>query len=399
METKILVINAGSSSLKYQLIDMNGEKVLAKGICDRIGPGGHIKHVTADGRKYEADVPMPTHAEAFDAFMSAMTGEEYGVIRSLDEITAVGHRIVQGGAIFKESCLVNEKVIEDIEALGELAPLHNPAHVLGIRACIRCLGDKVPQVVVFDTSFHATMPPKAYMFALPYEYYTKYQVRKYGAHGTSHRYVSGRCAELIGKKGLRIVTCHLGNGCSISAVKDGVCIDTTMGLTPLDGLMMGTRSGAVDPSAILYLMDKEGLTPAQMSDILNKKSGALAISGVSNDNRDICEAAFAGNERAALSRDMQNYQIEKYIGAFAVAMGGLDAIVFTGGIGENSWETRGDVCHDLGCFGVKINDELNRGTRGKEVELSTPDSPVRVFIIPTEEELMIARDTLALLKQ
>ena len=398
METKILVINAGSSSLKYQLIDMNGEKVLAKGICDRIGPGGHIKHVTGDGRKFEADVPMPTHAEAFDAFMAAMTGEEYGVIQSLDEITAVGHRIVQGGAIFKESCLVNEQVIDDIEKLGELAPLHNPAHVLGIRACIRCLGDKVPQVVVFDTSFHATMPAMAYMFALPYEYYTKYQVRKYGAHGTSHRYVSGRCAELIGKKGLRIVTCHLGNGCSISAVKDGVCIDTTMGLTPLDGLMMGTRSGAIDPSAILYLMDKEHLSPAEMSEILNKKSGALAISGVSNDNRDICEAAFSGNERAALSRDMQNYQIIKYIGAYAAAMGGLDAVVFTGGIGENSWETRGDVCHWLGCFNVKINDELNRATRGKEVELSTPDSPVRVFIIPTEEELMIARDTLALIR-
>ncbi len=398
MEKKILVVNAGSSSLKYQLIDMDGEKVLAKGLCDRIGPGGHIKHTTADGRKFEADIPMPTHAEAFDAFMAAMTGEEYGVIQSLDEITAVGHRIVQGGAVFKGSCLVDEKVIEEIEALGELAPLHNPAHVLGIRACIRCLGEQVPQVVVFDTSFHATMPPKAYMFAMPYEYYTKYQVRKYGAHGTSHRYVSGRCAELLGRKDAKIITCHLGNGCSISAVQNGVCVDTSMGLTPLDGMMMGTRSGAVDPSAVLYVMDKEGLTPAQMSEILNKKSGALAISGVSNDNRDICEAAAAGNERAILSRDMQCYHIIKLIGSYAAAMDGVDAIVFTGGIGENSGETRGDVCKSLHYLGVEIDAERNQ-LRGQEVELSTPDSKVKVYIIPTEEELMIARDTLEIISR
>lgn len=398
-ETKILVVNAGSSSLKYELIDMNGEKVLAKGLCDRIGPGGHIKHSTADGRKYEADIPMPTHAEAFDAFMTAMTGEEYGVIRSLDEITAVGHRIVQGGAVFKESCLINDKVLAGIEALGELAPLHNPAHVLGIRACIKCLGDKVPQVAVFDTSFHATMPEKAYMFAMPYEYYEKYDVRKYGAHGTSHRYVSGRCIELLGgkKEDSRVITCHLGNGCSITAVKDGKCVDTSMGLTPLDGMMMGTRSGAVDPSAVLYIMEKEGLTPAEMSVILNKKSGALAVSGVSNDNRDICAAAANGNKRAQLSSDMQNYQIIKLIGSYAAAMGGVDAIVFTGGIGENSWETRGGVCGGLGCFGVEIDEELNKASRGKEVELSTAASKVRVFVIPTEEELMIARDTLALI--
>lgn len=400
-ETKILVVNAGSSSLKYQLIDMDGEKVLAKGLCDRIGPGGHIKHSTADGRKFEADIPMPTHAEAFDAFMSAMTGEEYGVIKSLDEITAVGHRIVQGGAIFKESCLVNDKVIDDIEALGELAPLHNPAHVLGIRACIKCLGKEVPQVVVFDTSFHATMPEKAYMFAIPYEYYEKYKVRKYGAHGTSHRYVSGRCIELLGgkKEGSKVITCHLGNGCSITAVKDGKCIDTSMGLTPLDGMMMGTRSGAVDPSAVLYIMDKEGLTPSEMSNILNKKSGALAISGVSNDNRDIREAAANGNKRAQLSSDMQNYHIIRYIGSYAAALDGVDAIVFTGGIGENSWETRGAVCSGLGYLGVKIDESINKSARGKEVELSTPESEVKVFVIPTEEELMIARDTMNIISK
>lgn len=399
METKILVVNAGSSSLKYELIDMDGEKVLAKGLCDRIGPGGHIKHTTADGRKLEADIPMPTHAEAFDAFMSAMTGEEYGVIRSLDEITAVGHRIVQGGAIFKESCLVNDTVIDEIEALGELAPLHNPAHVLGIRACVKCLGKDVPQVVVFDTSFHATMPPKAYMFAMPYEYYSEYKVRKYGAHGTSHRYVSGRCAEIMGRKDLKIITCHLGNGCSISAVRDGKCVDTSMGLTPLDGMMMGTRSGAVDPSAVLYIMEKKGLTPAQMSTILNKQSGALAISGVSNDNRDICAAAAAGNERAILSRDMQNYHIIKLIGSYAAAMDGVDAIVFTGGIGENSSETRSDVCKSLTYLGVDIDYELDKTVHGREVELSTPASKVKVYVIPTEEELMIARDTLALISQ
>ena len=399
METKILVVNAGSSSLKYQLIDMNGEKVLAKGLCDRIGPGGHIKHTTADGRKYEADIPMPTHAEAFDAFMAAMTGEEYGVIRSLDEITAVGHRIVQGGAIFKESCLVNDQVIDDIEALGELAPLHNPAHVLGIRACVKCLGKDVPQVAVFDTSFHATMPAKAYMFAMPYEFYEEDKVRKYGAHGTSHRYVSGRCAEIMGKKDIKVITCHLGNGCSITAVKDGKCVDTSMGLTPLDGMMMGTRSGAVDPSAVLYIMDKKGYTPSQMSDILNKKSGALAISGVSNDNRDICAAAESGNERAALSRDMQNYHIIKLIGSYAAAMDGVDAIVFTGGIGENSSETRSDVCKSLTYLGVDVDYELDKTVHGTETELSTADSKVKVYVIPTEEELMIARDTLAIISK
>lgn len=399
MEMKILVVNAGSSSLKYQLIDMNGEKVLAKGLCDRIGPAGHIKHTTADGRKFEADIAMPTHAEAFDAFMSAMTSEEYGVIKSFDEISAVGHRIVQGGAIFKESCLINDKVLDDIEMLGELAPLHNPAHVLGIRACIKCLGKDVPQVAVFDTSFHATMPAKAYMFAMPYEYYEKYQVRKYGAHGTSHRYVSQRCAEIMGNKNIKVITCHLGNGCSITAVENGKCIDTSMGLTPLDGMMMGTRSGAVDPSAVLYVMDREGVSPSEMSDILNKKSGVLAVSGISNDNRDVCAAAANGNERAQLARDMQDYHIAKIVGSYAAALNGVDAIVFTGGIGENGWQNREGVCKYLNYLGVNINDDANHAAMGVEAEITNPDSKVKVYVIPTEEELMIARDTLAIVSK
>ena len=400
MEKKILVVNAGSSSLKYQLIDMDGEKVLAKGLCDRIGPGGHIKHTTADGRKYEADIPMPTHAEAFDAFMTAMTGKEYGVIDSLEEITAVGHRIVQGGAIFKESCLVDEKVIEDIEALGELAPLHNPAHVLGIRACIRCLGPKVPQVVVFDTSFHATMPPKAYMFAMPYEYYTRYKVRKYGAHGTSHRFVSDRVAAIEGKpkKDLKIITCHLGNGCSITAVKDGVCVDTSMGFTPLDGFMMGTRSGTLDPSALTYIAEKEHLSPEDVNTICNKKSGMLGISGISNDNRDICAAAEAGNKRAQLAIEMQRYEILKFVGSYIAAMNGVDAIAFTGGIGENDPELRKYVCENLSFIGVEIDDAQNK-LRGKEVKISTENSRVNVYVIPTNEELAIARDTLAIISK
>ncbi len=403
---KILVVNAGSSSLKYQLIDMNGEKVMAKGNCDRITTknqdgtfGGHIKHTTADGRKYEADIPMPTHAEAFDAFMAAMTGEEYGVIKSLDEIDAVGHRIVQGGAIFDKSCLIDEQVINDIEELGELAPLHNPPHVLGIRACRKCFGDELPQVAVFDTSFHATMPEQSYMFGIPMKYYRDYKVRRYGAHGTSHRYVSGRAIELMGVKpeGTKVITCHLGNGCSITAVKDGKCFDTSMGLTPLDGFMMGTRSGAVDPSAILYIMKKDNISPDEMSTILNKQSGVLGISELTSDNRDIVEAANNGHKGAKLAKDMQTYQIIKVIGSYAAAMNGCDAIVFTGGIGENNPDLRLDICNSLGYMGVEIDKELNEKTnRGVEGDASTANSKVRVFVIPTEEELVIARDTMAI---
>lgn len=392
---KIFVVNAGSSSLKYQLIDMDNEQVIAKGLCERIGVTGCISHKSADGRKYEAEAPMPTHSEAFEAVVYAMTKSEAKVIDSFDEISAIGHRIVQGGAIFKGSCLVTDKVLSDISDLGAMAPLHNPAHVLAIKACIKTFGEKIPQVVVFDTSFHQTMPPKSYMYALPYEYYEKYQVRKYGAHGTSHHFVSDRVAVLENKdkKDLKIITCHLGNGCSITAIKDGVCIDTSMGFTPLDGFMMGTRSGTLDPSALTYIAEKENLSASDINTICNKKSGMLGVSGVSNDNRDVCTAAENGNERAKLAIDMQRYQILKFVGQYIAAMNGVDAIAFTGGIGENDPELREYVCENLKFLNVKIDKEQNK-LRGKEVKISTPDSGVDVFVIPTNEELAIARDTL-----
>lgn len=397
---KIFVVNAGSSSLKYQLIDMDNEQVLAKGLCERIGVTGAISHKTADGREYSAETPMPTHSEAFEAVVYALTKSDAKVIDSFDEISAIGHRIVQGGSIFPNSCLVTPDVIDKIEKLGALAPLHNPAHVLAIRACIKTFGDKIPQVVVFDTSFHQTMPPKAYMYPLPYEYYEKYGVRKYGAHGTSHRFVSDRVAAIEGKpkKDLKIITCHLGNGCSITAIKDGVCVDTSMGFTPLDGFMMGTRSGTLDPSALTYIAEKEHLSPEDVNTICNKKSGMLGISGISNDNRDICAAAEAGNKRAQLAIEMQRYEILKFVGSYIAAMNGVDAIAFTGGIGENDPELRKSVCDNLSFVGVEIDDAKN-GIRGKEVKISTDNSRVNVYVIPTNEELAIARDTLAIISK
>lgn len=394
---KIFVVNAGSSSLKYQLIDMENEQVLAKGLCERIGVTGAISHKAADGRTYSADTPMPTHSEAFEAVVYAMTKSEAKVIDSFDEISAIGHRIVQGGAVFKGSCVVTDKVIEQISELGAMAPLHNPAHVLAIKACLKTFGDKIPQVVVFDTSFHQTMPAKAFMYALPYEYYEKYGVRKYGAHGTSHHFVSDRAAALMGKdkKDLKIITCHLGNGCSITAVKDGVCVDTSMGFTPLDGFMMGTRSGSLDPSALTYIAEKENLSPADINTICNKKSGVFGISGVSNDNRDVAAAAEKGNERAALAIEMQRYQILKFVGSYVAAMNGVDVIAFTGGIGENDPELREYVCENLSFLGVKIDSDKNK-LRGSEVKISTDESKVAVYVIPTNEELAIARDTLSL---
>ena len=329
---KILVINAGSSSLKYQLIDMDNEQMVCKGNCERIGmPGGIFTHKTADGRELQKNVNMLDHAAAFMQVKNALIDEEYGVIKNLDEVSAVGHRIVQGGSLFHESVLVDEKVIEDIESLIPLAPLHNKAHVQGIRACREVFGEQVPEVVVFDTSFHATMPPKAYMFNVPYEYYEKYAVRRYGFHGTSHRYVSHRCAQLMGKdiKDLKLITCHLGNGSSITAIDGGKVIDTSMGLTPLDGFMMGSRTGTLDPSVVTFIMEKEHLTPSEMDQILNKKSGLLGISGVSSDDRDVTKAAAEGNERAQLAHDILEYQISKFIGGYLVALGGCDAIVFT----------------------------------------------------------------------
>ena len=397
---KIFVVNAGSSSLKYQLIDMENEKVLAKGLCERIGVSGAISHKTADGRAYAAETPMPTHSEAFEAVVYALTKSEAKVIASFDEISAIGHRIVQGGSVFPNSCLVTPEVIDKIEELGALAPLHNPAHVLAIRACIKTFGDKIPQVVVFDTSFHQTMPPKAYMYPLPYEYYEKYGVRKYGAHGTSHRFVSDRVAALENKpkKDIKIITCHLGNGCSITAVKDGVCADTSMGFTPLDGFMMGTRSGTLDPSALTYIAEKEHLSPEDVNTVCNKKSGMLGISGVSNDNRDICAAAEAGNKRAQLAIEMQRYEILKFVGSYIAAMNGVDAIAFTGGIGENDPDLRKYVCDNLTFVGVDIDEDINK-LRGKEVKISTPKSRVNVYVIPTNEELAIARDTLAIISK
>lgn len=397
---KIFVVNAGSSSLKYQLIDMENEQVLAKGLCERIGVTGAISHKAADGRTYSAETPMPTHSEAFEAVVYAMTKSEAKVIDSFDEISAIGHRIVQGGAIFKGSCLVNEKVIEQISELGAMAPLHNPAHVLAIKACIKTFGDKIPQAVVFDTSFHQTMPPKAYMYALPYEYYEKYGVRKYGAHGTSHHYVSDRAAVLENKdkKDLKIITCHLGNGCSITAVKNGECMDTSMGFTPLDGFMMGTRSGTLDPSALTFIAEKENLSAADINTICNKKSGVFGISGVSNDNRDVAAEAEKGNKRAQLAIDMQRYQILKFVGSYIAAMNGVDVIAFTGGIGENDPELREYVCENLSYMGIKIDKDKNN-LRGSEVKISTDDSKVNVYVIPTNEELAIARDTIRLISK
>ena len=399
---KILVINAGSSSMKYQLIDMEDESVIAKGNCERIGVDGHFKHTTGDGRVYETDVVMNNHTEAFVQIKNALISEEYGVIKNLDEVSAIGHRIVQGGALFSESVLVNEDVIKGIESLIPLAPLHNAAHVQGIRACLDVFGTEVPEVVVFDTAFHSTMPPKAFTYPVPYEYYEKYAVRRYGFHGTSHRYVSNRCAELMGKdiKDLKIITCHLGNGSSITAIKDGKVIDTSMGLTPLDGIMMGTRTGCLDPSVVTFIAEKEGFTPSEMDTLLNKKSGFLGISGVSSDDRDVTAAAESGNVRAQLAIDILEYQILKYIGSYTAALGGVDAIVFTAGIGENQCSHRINVCNNLAYMGVKVDADLNaKAIRGVEGKISTPDSTVDVFVIPTNEELVIARDTMALVQK
>ena len=399
---KILVINAGSSSMKYQLIDMEDESVIAKGNCERIGVDGHFKHTTGDGRVYETDVVMNNHTEAFVQIKNALISEEYGVIKNLDEVSAIGHRIVQGGALFSESVLVNEDVIKGIESLIPLAPLHNAAHVQGIRACLDVFGTEVPEVVVFDTAFHSTMPPKAFTYPVPYEYYEKYAVRRYGFHGTSHRYVSNRCAELMGKdmKDLKIITCHLGNGSSITAIKGGKVIDTSMGLTPLDGIMMGTRTGSLDPSVVTFIAEKEGFTPSEMDTLLNKKSGFLGISGVSSDDRAVTAAAESGNARAQLAIDILEYQILKYIGSYTAALGGVDAIVFTAGIGENQCSHRINVCNNLSYMGVKVDADLNaKAIRGVEGKISTPDSTVDVFVIPTNEELVIARDTMALVQK
>lgn len=397
---KILVINAGSSSLKYQLINTIDESVLAKGVCERIGPGGSLTHSNLAGAKVVKEVPMPTHTEAFQYVVEALTTGEGKVIDSMCEISAVGHRIVQGGSIFSESTLIDDAVVDQIQELAALAPLHNAAHVLGIRACIEALGKEVSQVAVFDTSFHQTMPKRAYMYPVPYEYYEKYQVRRYGFHGTSHRYVSARCAELMGKniEELKIITCHLGNGCSVAAVKRGKVIDTSMGFTPLDGLMMGTRCGAIDPSVLIYIAEKEGMSPGDISDMCNKQSGLLGISGVSNDSRDVTDGMNSGNERCRLALEMQAYSVTKYVGSYAAAMNGVDAIVFTGGIGEWNVAMRKYVTRHLEYLGVEIDAEAIE-INGKETCFTTDASKVSVWVVPTDEELVIARDTRALIEK
>jgi acetate kinase len=395
---KILVINAGSSSLKYQLIDMEGEVLLAKGLCERIGIDGKFtyKPQVEGKQKIDAlDVAMPTHAEAIQAVLDALADPVNGVVASMDEIDAVGHRILHGGPHFTESCLVNDECIRAIRECIPLGPLHNPANLMGIEACTKCMPGK-PQVAVFDTAFHMTMPPEAYIYAIPYEYYEEDDVRRYGFHGTSHRYVSARCIELLGSPAhSRIVSCHLGNGSSLAAVVDGKCADTTMGLGPLAGVPMGTRCGDIDATIMEYLMGKHGYDIKEMMDILNKKSGVLGISGVSSDFRDIENAMHEGNERARLALEKFYYEVRKDIGAYAAAMGGVDAIVFTAGVGENGAHDRNRICKGLDFMGVKLDPERN-AVRGGEHLISADDSKVKVFVIATNEELMIARDTKAI---
>lgn len=397
---KILVINCGSSSLKYQLMDMTDESVLCKGAIERIGlkinGGEENVIVKVNGEKYTYDKELPTHTDAFNEVKYILSESEYKVIDSFNEIDAIGHRVVQGGDKYTDSVLIDAEVEKNIEELSPLAPLHNPANLQGYRACLEIVGPDIPQVAVFDTAFHSTMPAKAYMYAVPYEYYEKYGVRRYGFHGTSHKFVSHRVAEKMGKdiKDIKTITCHLGNGSSIAAVKYGKVVDTSMGFTPLDGFMMGTRSGGVDPSVVTFIEKKLGISPDEMDTILNKKSGVNAISGISSDDRDICAAQAEGNERAILAHEMQAYEIAKFIGSYVAAMNGVDAIVFTGGIGENGVWLRSKICSYLGYLGVHINEGINEKTqKGAEAELTDPLDKVRVFILATDEELTIARDT------
>ncbi|MDK2802394.1 MAG: acetate kinase [Oscillospiraceae bacterium] len=392
---KILVINAGSSSLKYQLINMDGEDVIAKGICERIGVGGKIVHKIGDQVVLSEETDFSDHSDAFSKLLDVLLTGKGKVINSISEIDAIGHRIVQGAEKFHESVLITDDVLKIIIDISDLAPLHNPSQVQAIQACISIFGKDIPQIATFDTAFHQTMPEKAYIYGIPYEYYEKYNIRKYGFHGTSHRFVSRRMADLLGKHimDLKIVTCHLGNGCSVAAIDGGKSIDTSMGFTPLDGLLMGTRSGAVDPSVLLYIMDKEGITPWDMSDMLNKKSGIFGISGGITDDRDLRKASAEGDKRATLAGKIQRYQIKKLIGSYAAAMGGIDAVVFTGGIGENSALVREKVCDYMNFLGLNFDKDKNIKLNGKEAEISCENSRVKAWIIPTNEELLIAQDT------
>ena len=393
---KILVINAGSSSLKYQLIDMQDESVIAKGLVERIGiEGSNLTHKYGDGKKFELVTPLKDHTEAMNVVQDALQDADHGVITSLDEIGAVGHRVLHGGEKFSASCIIADKVIAAVEENIPLGPLHNPANLMGIRACQAVLPN-VPQVAVFDTAFHQTMPPKAFRYAIPNKYYDELHIRKYGFHGTSHRYVSARAIELLQlPANSRVIICHLGNGSSLSAVVDGKCVDTSMGLTPLEGVLMGTRSGDLDPAVVECIANNEHLTPTETLNLLNKKSGLVGLSGVSSDMRDVYTAAGEGNDRAQMTLDIWAYRVKKYIGAYAAAMGGLDAVIFTAGIGENDKRSRASVCEGLEFLGVKLDPQKN-DIRGVEAEISADDSQVKVWVIPTNEELAIARDTLEL---
>ncbi|HOP93260.1 MAG TPA: acetate kinase [Acetivibrio thermocellus] len=395
----ILVINTGSSSLKYQLIDMTNESVLAKGVCDRIGlEHSFLKHTKTGGETVVIEKDLYNHKLAIQEVISALTDEKIGVIKSMSEISAVGHRIVHGGEKFKESAIIDEDVMKAIRDCVELAPLHNPSNIIGIEACKQILPD-VPMVAVFDTAFHQTMPRHAYIYALPYEIYEKYKLRKYGFHGTSHKYVVHRAAQMLGKpiESLKLITCHLGNGASICAVKGGKSVDTSMGFTPLQGLCMGTRSGNVDPAVITYLMEKEKMNINDINNFLNKKSGVLGISGVSSDFRDVQDAAEKGDDRAQLALDIFCYGVRKYIGKYIAVLNGVDAVVFTAGIGENNAYIRREVLKDMDFFGIKIDLDKNE-VKGKEADISAPDAKVKTLVIPTNEELEIARETLRLVK-
>lgn len=395
---KILVINCGSSSIKYKLYEMDSRQTLAAGGIEKIGlPGAFLKIKMNDGSSKVIEAEIPDHSVGIKMMFDALLNKEYGAISSLDEIGAAGHRIVHGG-VFTKSQVVTDAMIEEWKKYMDLAPLHSYAHLKGYNA-VKELLPNLKQVFVFDTAFHQTMPDYAYMYALPYQYYTEDHIRRYGAHGTSHRYVTQRSAEVFGQLPKRLITCHIGNGASVSAVLDGKCVDTSMGLTPLEGLMMGTRTGDIDSSAILTIMKKEGLTPDEANDLLNKKSGLLGVTGISSDMREVEKASREGNERAALALKMYNYRIRKYIGSFSAALGGVDAIVFTAGVGEHQWDVREGALEGLGYLGIELDKEKNKANNGEEEIISTPSSRVKVAVIPTDEEWMIASDTLALVNE
>lgn len=397
---KVLVVNCGSSSLKYQLIDSDKEEVLAKGLCERIGiEGSRIVYTPAGGEKEITESPMPTHKQAIQMVLHALVNEKTGVIKDLGEVQAVGHRVVHGGEKFASSAVITEEMIQVVEECSELAPLHNPANIIGIRACQELMPN-VPMVGVFDTAFHQTMPEKAYLYGIPYKYYEKDKIRRYGFHGTSHSYVSKRTAEFLGKdyENMKIIVCHLGNGASLSAVMNGKSVDTSMGLTPLEGLVMGTRSGDIDPAIVEFLSNKENLTIEEVNTILNKESGVYGLSGgLSSDFRDLEDAAAKGDPAGVRARSVFNYRVIKYIGAYAAAMDGVDAIAFTAGVGENDGLVREDICASLNYLGVKFDSQANK-VRGKETLISAPDSKVAVVLIPTDEEMAICRETVALVK-